>query len=605
MSAPSKPQQWGVTAPISIAAPTQHELQLTETLVEALKSYNLFESDQEARKREIVLGKLNTLTKDFVYRVSKLKGFPESLAKEAGGKIFTFGSYRLGVHNAGSDIDCLAVLPRHVEREQFFTIMYDMLKEQNEVTEITAVSDAYVPVITMHFSGIPIDFVCARLSLARIADDLELSDNNLLKNLDERCIRSLNGSRVTDDILRLVPNIPAFRIALRCVKLWAKKRAIYSNVMGFLGGVAWAMLVARICQLYPNACAGAIVSRFFRIMYQWNWPQPVLLKHMEDGPLPVRVWNPKLYPADKSHRMPIITPAYPSMCATHNVTDSTRTIMISEFKRAAECVDKIFIGAGQWAELFENHSFFQTYKYYLQVIASSDSAESQLKWSGMVESRLRQLVLKLELVDMLVLAHPYVKPLDRVHYCSTDQEALDAAYGVFNQATTFALTEGNMEVNHMELLKENNENSDAQEPQEPPRKVYTTTFFIGLFIEPKTAGTTGTRKLNISWPCAEFTKLVKSWDKYDEATMGITIKYIKSSMLPADVVEGDPKKLKRPQGKSKTGNPPAVNNEKPNKKMRSGTEEQVDNATATHAMPAGNNEENMPAGPPTAEPLSS
>jgi len=46
-------------------------------------------------------------------------------------------------------------------------------------------------------------------------------------------------------------------------------RAIYSNVNGFLGGDAWAMLVARICQLYPNATAGAIVSRFFIIMYQW------------------------------------------------------------------------------------------------------------------------------------------------------------------------------------------------------------------------------------------------------------------------------------------------------------------------------------------------
>ncbi|GAB5592210.1 polynucleotide adenylyltransferase [Umbelopsis nana] len=601
----AKPRQWGVTAPISVAAPTQHELQLTETLVEALKGFNLFESDQEARKREIVLGKLNTLTKEFVYRVSKIKGFPESLAREAGGKIFTFGSYRLGVHNAGSDIDCLSVLPRHVERDQFFTIMYDMLKEQKEVTEITAVEDAYVPVITMHFSGIPIDFVCARLSLARIPDDLELSDNNLLKNLDERCIRSLNGSRVTDDILRLVPNIPAFRIALRCVKLWAKKRAIYSNVMGFLGGVAWAMLVARICQLYPNACAGAIVSRFFRIMYQWNWPQPVLLKHMEDGPLPVRVWNPKLYPADKSHRMPIITPAYPSMCATHNVTDSTRTIMISEFKRAAECVDKIFIGAGQWPELFENHSFFQTYKYYLQVIASSDSAESQLKWSGMVESRLRQLVLKLELVDMLVLAHPYVKPIDRVHYCKTDQEALDAAYGVFNPATTFALTEGNMDVNHMELLKENGESTEGDDEQTELRKVYTTTFFIGLFIEPKTAGTTGTRKLNISWPCTEFTKLVKAWDKFDDATMGITIKYIRSSMLPADVVEGDPKKLKRPQTKNKTGNPPAVNVEKPNKKMRSGTDELADNSVTNNTVTSGNSDESMVPGPPATEPLSS
>jgi poly(A) polymerase len=41
------------------------------------------------------------MVKDFVYRVGKLKGFPDSLAKQAGGKIFTFGSYRLGVHSAG------------------------------------------------------------------------------------------------------------------------------------------------------------------------------------------------------------------------------------------------------------------------------------------------------------------------------------------------------------------------------------------------------------------------------------------------------------------------------------------------------------------------
>lgn len=115
-----------------------------------------------------------------------------------------------------------------------------------------------------------------------------------MKNIGEQCVRSLNGSRVTDEILRLVPNIPVFRIALRTIKLWAKRRAIYSNVMGFLGGVAWAMLTARVCQLYPNACAASIVNRFFRIMYQWNWPQPILLKHLEDGPLEVRVWNPKV-----------------------------------------------------------------------------------------------------------------------------------------------------------------------------------------------------------------------------------------------------------------------------------------------------------------------
>lgn len=82
------------------------------------------------------------------------------------------------------------------------------------------------------------DFTMARLALSSIPDDLELKDDNLLRNLDERCVRSLNGvsnrlrlravtlmvcvgSRVTDEILRLVPNIEVFRDSLRCIKLWA------------------------------------------------------------------------------------------------------------------------------------------------------------------------------------------------------------------------------------------------------------------------------------------------------------------------------------------------------------------------------------------------
>ena len=41
----------------------------------------------------------------------------------------------------------------------------------------------------------------------------------------------------------------------------------------------------------------------------------------------------QLYQADRAHRMPIITPAYPAMCATHNVTASTQMIVTEEFKK--------------------------------------------------------------------------------------------------------------------------------------------------------------------------------------------------------------------------------------------------------------------------------
>ena len=55
------------------------------------------------------------------------------------------------------------------------------------------VPDAYVPIIKTKISGIPVDFLMARLALSSIPDDLTLEDNNLLRNLDDRCIRSLGG----------------------------------------------------------------------------------------------------------------------------------------------------------------------------------------------------------------------------------------------------------------------------------------------------------------------------------------------------------------------------------------------------------------------------
>lgn len=43
------------------------------------------------------------------------------------------------------------------------------------------------------FLCLKIDILFARLALQTIPEDLDLRDDSLLKNLDIRCIRSLNG----------------------------------------------------------------------------------------------------------------------------------------------------------------------------------------------------------------------------------------------------------------------------------------------------------------------------------------------------------------------------------------------------------------------------
>ncbi|KAL6438885.1 hypothetical protein ACFW04_003742 [Cataglyphis niger] len=284
----------GMTSAISVAEPKPIDITRTNELKEALKPYNVFESEEELNHRMEILSKLNALVKQWIRDTSVARNMPPNVAEQVGGKIYTFGSYRLGVHHKGADIDALCVVPRHIYRSDYFTSFFELLKMQEEVTDLRAVEEAFVPVIKMNFDGIEIDMLFAKLTLKEIPDSMDLKDDMLLKNLDQKCVRSLNGCRVTDEILRLVPNIENFRLALRAIKLWAKRHGIYSNVLGYLGGVSWAMLVARTCQLYPNAVAATLIEKFFLVFSQWKWPQPVLLKQPDNVNLGYPVWDPRV-----------------------------------------------------------------------------------------------------------------------------------------------------------------------------------------------------------------------------------------------------------------------------------------------------------------------
>ncbi|KAF7117112.1 hypothetical protein CNMCM5793_005796 [Aspergillus hiratsukae] len=551
-------RQWGVTPPISTALPTPDELAANDDLISELKAQNNFESPAETERRKQVLQLIQRVTHEFVKVVSRKKGLSPAAVEAAGGKIFTYGSYRLGVYGPGSDIDTLVVGPKHVLIDDFFSDFPPVLEQMappGAIEKMTPVPDAFVPIIKLELSGISIDLIFARLIVSSVPLNLDLKNNDYLRGLDEKEVRSLNGTRVTDEILELVPQQKTFRLALRAIKLWAQRRAIYSNIVGFPGGVAWAMLVARVCQLYPHATGSVIVGKFFRIMNKWAWPQPVLLKPIEDGPLQMKVWNPKIYHGDRFHLMPIITPAYPSMCATHNISMSTKAVILRELQRGGDIVDKIFLKQLTWNDLFARHSFFtQDYKYYLSITASSRTKEAESVWSGLVESKIRHLVGALDRKPTIALAHPFPKGFERVHIVSNEEEAEAVKNGSTkyqDKGTKTETTDETKDAAHQAAALSGVENAEvepvAKNANGDSHIIYTTTYYIGLELKPLEPG--ASRSLDISTDAQIFKSTCTSWAGYQPGINDLSITHVRNFDLPDDVFQPGETRPQRPKKK--------------------------------------------------------
>lgn len=190
--------------------------------------------------------------------------------------------------------------------------------------------------------------------------------------------------------------------------------------------------------------------------------------------------------------MPIITPAYPSMCATHNVSLSTKTVIVRELERGEDITHKIFTGQLQWKDLFAKHTFFtEDYKYYLSIVASSRSKEAQVIWSGLVESKVRLLVANLETQGSIEVARPFNKGFDRVHRCNDEDEVASVISGDLTFQAKDIKTETTDSVHDPKhiaaaeggadnMTMPNDNGEIATDSPESVTIIYTTTYYVGI-----------------------------------------------------------------------------------------------------------------------------
>ncbi|CAK0868634.1 unnamed protein product [Prorocentrum cordatum] len=389
------------------------------------------ETEDGTKNREAVLQEIQQMVSDWLTGLLMEGGASDEEARRSSIAITTLGSYRLGVVHPGSDIDTLCIAPPNVRREDFFATFFERLNRHEHVTECVPIPDAYTPIIKLKMRGVCIDLLFARLARtpeARLRGGVVNLDtcreDDALKDMDEKSVRCLNGFRVADLILRLVPNHETFRRTLRFIKYWARRRGIYSNILGFFGGITWSLLVARVCQLYPHYSPSQLTHRFFRLWAQWDWRKPVLLCEITDpanvpGMTEFKVWNPKTNPADRQHLMPVITPAFPSMNSTYNVTETTKRIMLEEFKRGYETMKNVEARKATWSQVTEPFPFFTRFGHFLwlEVLAKTD--EAYTKFSGFVESKLRFLVMELEAATGMITSVVHPNPV-QYDLCGTD-----------------------------------------------------------------------------------------------------------------------------------------------------------------------------------------
>jgi len=401
----------------------------------------------------------------------------EDWVSHAGGQLYTSGSYRLGIHEPGADIDAVLVAPHACTRQDFFgsgytppddildeffelnsnlnstsngseedqhnqqqqqqerarSLLLEKIRDPNSlaerirnhpsVTNFVPVENAAVPILTFDWDGVNIDLLFARLNSPTVPPHLDIDDDAVLDGVDPATEKSLNGPRVTNLIAALMSGtLQRYRNYLqvvRCVRKWAKAKGLYSNKMGYWGGVNINICVALVVQLYPNASPASLLRKFFLVFKNWRWPNPVMLTRPHDARLGLTVWTMPHAIAGAGGMgggmgrqvAPIITPAYPAMNSAASVSRQTLRVMQEEIHRGHALLDGIWKKHQQYYrdnnhnhnpipdpeghefhELFAPSDFFINYSHYLSLNLCARTEEDVQSWMGFVESRLRKLV---------------------------------------------------------------------------------------------------------------------------------------------------------------------------------------------------------------------
>lgn len=228
----------------------------------------------------------------------------------------------------------------------------------------------------------------------------------------ELCLELLRKKYPSDEFQSL------FRILCHLITFWAKRRSIYSHIVGYLGGYSWRVLLISVLlkQKEPirnlESCQ-VFLGNFFHelgkyhdtvsddeiLIYLNEESKNSFLKHFER-----KVCKKIEAGFDKieKKRLLIITPTPVYQNSARNVTRSTLDRLLSEMSRGEKMCQDL-------KQLCEPFQFFQQDASYIRLTLESNQEDFFLKWKGHVLSRLVSLIERLESINRHLIVTPHPK----------------------------------------------------------------------------------------------------------------------------------------------------------------------------------------------------
>ena len=158
------------------------------------------------------------------------------------------------------------------------------------------------------------------------------------------CRRNLKPFRDTSYLQQSLPSLSNFRLAYRCVELWAVQRGVCSAKFGYLGGIHIKLMLAsaymRLSHDEGMVSATDLIVAFFSYYAEFDWRKDV-------------VFDPFFHKELQYHRkarepMVILGFHSPNSNIAHTATSPGLEILTAEFKTASRRISQKSMTWGQF-----------------------------------------------------------------------------------------------------------------------------------------------------------------------------------------------------------------------------------------------------------------